>query len=56
MTKLKAILKTILVRKDGATMIEYGLMLAFIAIVCFSAVQTFGLAVKGLFPPVSATL
>jgi Flp pilus assembly pilin Flp len=43
-------------REEGATMVEYALMLAFIAIVCFSAVQSLGVSVKGVFPSVSASL
>lgn len=42
--------------EDGATMVEYGLMLAFIALVCFSAVQVLGVNVSGLFPSVTASL
>ncbi|MDP2623989.1 MAG: Flp family type IVb pilin [Actinomycetota bacterium] len=34
---------------DGATMVEYGLMVALIAIVAVFAVQAFGGAVVGLF-------
>jgi pilus assembly protein Flp/PilA len=42
--------------EEGATMVEYALMLAFIAIVCFSSVQSLGVGVKGVFPSVSASL
>jgi len=34
---------------SGATMVEYGLMVAFIAMVCFGAVQILGTAVMGLY-------
>ena len=40
----------------GATMVEYGLMLAFIALVCFSAVQSLGGSVAAIFPSVTASL
>jgi pilus assembly protein Flp/PilA len=43
-------------REEGATMVEYGMMLFFIALVCFSAVQSIGVTVKGIFPSVSASL
>ena len=33
----------------GATMVEYGLMIALIAIVAFAAVTAFGISVNGLF-------
>jgi len=36
-------------RDEGATMVEYGLMVALIAIVAVFAVQAFGGAVVGLF-------
>jgi Flp pilus assembly pilin Flp len=34
---------------SGATMVEYGLMVAFIALACFTGVQVFGAAVLGLY-------
>ena len=43
-------------KEEGATMVEYALMLAFIALVCFSAVQSLGLTVSGIFPSVAASL
>jgi len=33
----------------GATAVEYGLMVAFIALAIFAGVTAFGTAVKGLF-------
>ena len=33
----------------GATMVEYGLMVALIAIVAFASVTVFGVSVSGLF-------
>jgi pilus assembly protein Flp/PilA len=42
--------------EEGATMVEYGLMLFFIALVCFSVVQSIGITVSGFFPSVSASL
>lgn len=57
MTKLLAFAKKFgLVKEEGATMVEYALMLAFIALVCFSAIQSLGLSVKGIFPSVAASL
>lgn len=43
-------------RETGATLIEYGLMLGLIALVCFAAVQGLGLGVAGIFPSVTASL
>jgi Flp pilus assembly pilin Flp len=34
---------------SGATLTEYGLMLLFVAIGAFLAVQAFGVSVRGLF-------
>ncbi|TAM76112.1 Flp family type IVb pilin [bacterium] len=35
--------------ESGTSMVEYGILLGFIAIVALVAVQTFGLAVRALF-------
>ncbi len=37
---------------SGATMVEYGLMLAFIAMVCFASVGSLGGSILGLFQQV----
>ena len=39
-------------REEGATMVEYGLMLAFIALVCVGAVTAIGPKVNGMFADV----
>jgi pilus assembly protein Flp/PilA len=49
MQKFALSLRKLLVREDGATMVEYGLMVALIAIVCLGAVTLFGSSVKALF-------
>ena len=36
-------------KDDGATMVEYGLMLALIALVCFAVVQTVGVNLNTVF-------
>ena len=43
------LLKRLLREEDGATMVEYGLMIALIAMVAFLAVVALGLAARGLF-------
>lgn len=35
--------------EEGATLVEYGLMVAFIALAAFLAVTAFGIEVNGLF-------
>jgi pilus assembly protein Flp/PilA len=42
--------------EEGATMVEYGLMLALIAVVCLAAVTTVGTGAKTMFTSVSASL
>ncbi len=42
--------------EDGATAVEYALMIGLIAIVIFAAVTAFGLAIPGLFEPASVPL
>lgn len=57
MTKLMAGVKKFLEGDEGASMVEYGLMLGLVALICFSAVQTLGVQVLGLIPPtISAAL
>lgn len=42
--------------EDGATMVEYGLMIALIAIVCIGAVTTIGTTLNALFSDLAALL
>ena len=41
---------------SGGTMVEYGLMLALIAVICLTAVTTVGTGAKGMFSSVGASL
>jgi pilus assembly protein Flp/PilA len=43
-------------RDDGATMVEYALMLALIAVICLTAVKSVGAGAKVMFTSVSASL
>ena len=43
-------------REDGQALAEYGLILAFIAIVCVLALTALGVAVSGLLGSVSGAL
>jgi pilus assembly protein Flp/PilA len=58
MRRLGSVIRRFVEREDGATMVEYALMLALIAIVCVAAVQTLGLSVNDAFssPPLAAAL
>lgn len=42
--------------EEGATMVEYALMLAFIALVCFAAVGTLGTTVSTKMQPVATAV
>jgi pilus assembly protein Flp/PilA len=42
--------------EEGATMVEYGLMLALIAVICLTAVTSVGTGAKTMFTSVAASL
>ena len=52
MDKLKAMIERFLAEEDGATMIEYGLLAALIALVVAAAVVTVGTALNNRFTDV----
>jgi len=56
MAKFIARTKKIVKGQEGATMVEYGLMLALIAIVCIAATAAIGTSASGLFSRVANTL
>jgi pilus assembly protein Flp/PilA len=43
-------------QEEGATMVEYGLMVALIAVVCLATVTTLGVNLKGIFTQISTAL
>jgi pilus assembly protein Flp/PilA len=49
MSKFIASVRRLLVREEGATMVEYGLMVALIAVVAVAAVGTLGGRVSDTF-------
>ena len=49
MQKLKHAARAFLVEDEGATMVEYGLMVALIAVVCITVVTTLGTTIEGKF-------
>lgn len=49
-------LKNIMRDEEGATMVEYGLMLALIAVVCIVAVALIGTNLSSLFNTVAGSL
>ena len=48
--------KSVVVREEGATMVEYGLMVALIAVVAIGGVTNLGTALNSLFLSVVASL
>jgi pilus assembly protein Flp/PilA len=53
MTKLIAAARTFVAGEEGATMVEYGLMVALIAAVCIAVVTTLGTNIQAKFQSVS---
>jgi len=49
MQKFAASLRKLFVQEEGATMVEYGLMVALIAVVCIAAVTLLGTSVQAVF-------
>ena len=49
MTKIASIAHSFVRDEDGATMIEYGIMVALIAVVCIGAVTALGLGANATF-------
>jgi pilus assembly protein Flp/PilA len=49
-------LKTVLRDESGATMVEYGIMVALIAAICITVVSTLGQNVSNAFSTVNASL
>ena len=47
-------LKRLLSQSDGATMVEYAVMLALIAFVCIAIVASIGSGTSGLFAPINS--
>ncbi len=56
MAKFTAAARKFIQGEEGATMVEYGLMVALIAVVCIGAVTALGTSVRGLFNGVATTV
>lgn len=56
MAKFIASAKKFVKGEEGATMVEYGLMLALIAIVCIVAVTAVGTSASTIFTNISGSL
>ena len=49
-------IRKLFVLEEGATMVEYGLMVALIAVVCIAAVTLLGTNVKAIFAQIAAAV
>ena len=49
MQRITQSIRKCFVREEGATMVEYGLMVALIAVVCLLAVTALGVSVQAVF-------
>lgn len=56
MAKFLSNVKSFLREEDAPTMVEYGLLVALIAVVAIGAVTTLGTGVSGIFTDVSDAL
>jgi pilus assembly protein Flp/PilA len=56
MTKPLAALKKFVRGEDGASLAEYGLLLALIAVVCIAAVNLLGTTVSSMFSNVAGAV
>ena len=56
MKKLTASFRSFLTDEDGATMVEYGMMVALIAAVCVAVVATLGTQIQTAFQTVSTSV
>ena len=53
MKKLLSSLKSLVSRDEGASMVEYGLLVALIAVVCLAAVTLLGTNVAAIFDQIA---
>jgi pilus assembly protein Flp/PilA len=53
---MKNLLKKFVRGEEGATMVEYGLMVALIAVVCVAAVTLVGTSLQGMFTSIAGSL
>lgn len=51
-----SLLRNVLVDDEGATMVEYGVMVALIAAVCIAVITTLGQKVNNAFSTVNASI
>ena len=53
---MSQVLRNVLADEEGATMVEYGIMVALIAAICIAVVKTLGQNVSSAFSTVNASI
>jgi pilus assembly protein Flp/PilA len=56
MTKLFTAAKKLIREEEGASLAEYGLLLALIAVVCIGAISALGGKISGMFAGLSTSI
>jgi len=56
MQKIYLSVRKLFILEEGATMVEYGLMVALIAVVCLTAVTLLGTNIKGVFTSIATAV
>jgi pilus assembly protein Flp/PilA len=56
MTKFYAVARKIVRDEEGASLAEYGLLLALIAVVCLAGMTALGTQINAMFNQVSSTI
>jgi pilus assembly protein Flp/PilA len=56
MAQFIAAAKKFVVAEEGASLVEYGLLVALIAVVCIAGVKALGGSISGMFNSLSSTI
>jgi pilus assembly protein Flp/PilA len=56
MLKLYTAAKKLFTREEGASLVEYGLLVALIAVVCIGAVTALGLSIDGVLSSAAGSI
>ena len=56
MKTLKNVIRKLVNNEDGAALVEYGMLVALIAVVCIVAVKAIGQKISGAFQGINASL
>ncbi|MEI7702082.1 MAG: Flp family type IVb pilin [Planctomycetia bacterium] len=56
MNRFKKIMQTLYVDQEGAALVEYGLLVGLIAVICVGVITTLGTSVQTAFTKIDAAL